>query len=114
MTSNKTVHIERNKLSDKMSRRDVQFYDLYKLKEPTDDINMLEDRSFKFTGVVPENDQIYGDIECTDFNQIFTNDSIVAEQFGQSISVKLTLGQDKQVTRKVTEDESKCKKLSPE
>jgi len=29
---------------------------------------MLKDRSFKVQGVIPDNDEIYGDIECTDFN----------------------------------------------
>lgn len=41
LNTNKTAHIERNKLSDKLGRRDVQFYDLYKLQMPQEDHNLL-------------------------------------------------------------------------
>jgi len=30
----KTRHITKNKISDKLSRRDVQYYDLYALQDP--------------------------------------------------------------------------------
>lgn len=33
----KTKHLVRNKLSDKLSRRDVHYYDLYALREPAEE-----------------------------------------------------------------------------
>ena len=38
---NTSVHLEPNKLSDKLNRRDIQFYDLYKFGKPEEDLNSL-------------------------------------------------------------------------
>lgn len=51
---------------------------------------------------------IYEDIEVKDFNTLFTNEGIIAEQFGQSISVKVKSRED-EVMRWVKEDLSKVK-----
>ena len=74
-----SAHISRNKLSDKMGRRDVAFYDLYKKKEPIEDYHALKDRNFRHEDVLPENDAIYGDIECDDFNMVFSNEDMINE-----------------------------------
>jgi hypothetical protein len=37
---------------------------------------------------------VYEDIEVKDFNTLFTNEGIIAEQFGQSISVKIRSKED--------------------
>ena len=98
-------HCKPNKLSDKMGRRDIQFYDLYKLDKPSDAVEKLEDKSYAREGVLKglykdeakneiinmddQDEPIYGDIEIDDFNKLFRNPNVIRDQFGESISVKL-------------------------
>ena len=45
----KTKLVQRNKISDKMSRRDIQYFDLYALKQPLDQYNSLaQDLGFPY------------------------------------------------------------------
>jgi hypothetical protein len=60
-------HLEQNKLSDKMGRRDIQFYDLYRLNEPQQAVNELKKEGFSWTENVYDQQQ-YEDIEVQDFN----------------------------------------------
>ena len=93
-TSRSVKHIQKDKLSDKMGRRDIIFYDLYKLKEPPEAVAKLQENGFNFHGILDipaEEEEVYGDIEADDFNELFINDHIIEEQFGKSITVKLTL-----------------------
>jgi len=46
----KTKHVQKNKISDKLNRRDVQYYDLYALQEPKEDFHrMRTDGGYPFT-----------------------------------------------------------------
>lgn len=46
----KAKHIQQNKVSDKLSRRDVQYFDLYALQEPLEDYQAMRDEGgFPFT-----------------------------------------------------------------
>ena len=71
-----------------MGRRDIQFYDLYKLDKPEKDVEKLQDKSYAIDGILrgqvrdaqgreidlDGNDEpIYGDIEIDDFNKLFRN-----------------------------------------
>lgn len=60
----------RNKISDKFTRRDVQFYDLYVKKECGEDLIKLKDAQYPLD---INADQYYRDIEVEDFNQLFWN-----------------------------------------
>ena len=51
-----------------------------------------------------ENEPIYGDLEVEDFNKLFRNEHLIKDKFGQSISVKLHMGEAGSMTRHVTED----------
>jgi hypothetical protein len=44
-------HIQRNKLSEKMGRRDIQFYDLYKLNEPISAVQELRQEGYWTEGI---------------------------------------------------------------
>jgi len=41
MAAHQSKHLKENKLSEKMGRRDIQFYDLYKLQKPPSDVEKL-------------------------------------------------------------------------
>ena len=94
-------------MSDKMGRRDIQFYDLHKLNEPQQEVIELKRVGLHTTEGAYDAD-VYEDIEVKDFNTLFTNEGIIAEQFGQSISVKIRLKED-EIMRQVKEDLSKVK-----
>lgn len=63
----KSDHMIRCKLSEKMGRRDIQFYDLYKLNEPAKAVTELKKEGYSWTENVFD-PQIYEDIEVPDFN----------------------------------------------
>ena len=106
-----------------MGRRDIQFYDLYKLDKPEKDVEKLQDKSYAIDGILrgqvrdaqdrvildlDGNDEpIYGDIEIDDFNKLFRNQHLIRDRFGESISVKVSVTADGAATREVTEDLSK-------
>ena len=72
-------HLDRNKLSDKLDRRDFIFYDTYKLGK-SDEVIPLQQSHFPHEGILnavtepqlpkdhQEEDNLYGDIELKDFN----------------------------------------------
>ena len=65
--------VQMDKLSDKLGRRDIKFYDLYKKHKEDKDVRALKDEGFKLEGVLDEpigegEEPIYGDIEVDDFN----------------------------------------------
>ena len=78
-----TKHIKRNKLSEKLSRRDVQYYDLYALKEPPEDYERMREEGFIHTKVDAQIKELYGDLAFQDFNNIFKNHGdIISKQYG--------------------------------
>ena len=100
------MHLIKNKLSEKMGRRDIQFYDVYKLRKPAEDVSAVHNTGYPLEGILTgkytdpvtnveskemcdEDEQNYGDIEVEDFNKLFRNPDLIEDQFGQSISVKL-------------------------
>ena len=58
-----------------MGRRDVQFYDLYKLGEPSEAVKDLRNEGFWTEDIYKPN--IYEDIEVNDFNQLFENQDLI-------------------------------------
>lgn len=64
-----------------MGRRDIQFYDLHKLNEPYQEVAELKRVGLHTAESVYDAD-VYEDIEVKDFNTLFTNEGIIAEQFG--------------------------------
>ena len=100
------MHLMKDKLSQKMGRRDIQFYDLYKLKKPEEYVTEINSKGLPLDGILTgtyvnpqtneeeyaitdENEHIYGDIEVDDFNKLFRNADLIEDQFGESIKVKL-------------------------
>ena len=94
MSLQQSRHIKENKLSEKMGRRDIQFYDLYKLEKPAQpDVERLKDKGFPLEGILKgmyvdertgeeihidgEKEPIYGDIEIDDFNKLFRNQHLI-------------------------------------
>ena len=126
-----SAHIVKDKLSDKMDRRDVTFYDLYKLHKPDESVNLLAHNHYPLENVLacgsgeakddneeekeegekaPVKDLIYGDIEVDDFNTLFKNPNLIEDRFGESISVIVKF--DKKtgaMERNVQEDLTKVK-----
>lgn len=54
-----------NKTSDKFTRRDIQFYDLYVKKENAEELSRLKDNQFPLEIGA---DQYYNELEVEDFN----------------------------------------------
>mmetsp|Transcript_39539 Transcript_39539/g.51786 ORF Transcript_39539/g.51786 Transcript_39539/m.51786 type:complete len:166 (-) Transcript_39539:599-1096(-) len=118
-------HFKPNKLSEKMGRRDIQFYDLYKLSKPDDAVEKLTDKSYALEGILrgqvrdsrgnvlvdldDDEEPIYGDIEIDDFNKLFRNQNLIRDRFGESISVKVNVTSSGTISREVNEDLSKAK-----
>ena len=79
-----------------MGRRDIQFYDLYKLNSKDEDVTKLIQSEYPIKGVLAcgankvneetkdeeEEDAIYGDLEVDDFNHLFKNPNLINEKFG--------------------------------
>lgn len=99
-------HLQTNKLSEKMNRRDIQFYDLYKLNEPPKSITELKKEGYAWTENVYD-PQIYDDMEVNDFNLIYNNEDLIAQQFGDTIRVQLHQQADRSCLRQVREDLSR-------
>ena len=85
-----------------MGRRDIQFYDLYKLNVPITAVQELKQEGYWTEGIYDP--EIYEDIEVTDFNQCFRSDDLIVKQFGQSIKVRLDLVEHNCLLRLVEED----------
>ena len=114
---NTSVHLEPNKLSDKLNRRDIQFYDLYKFGKPEEDLNSLLQSQLSREGVLnaitepqrpqeeQEEDGLYGDIEVDDFNQLWKDPDTIKNKFGQSIKVTLNFNKTNgTISHEVKED----------
>ena len=112
-----------------MDRRDVTFYDLYKLHKPDEAVNLLAHNHYPLEDVLacssgeakddneeekeegekaPAKDPIYGDIEVDDFNNLFKNPNLIEDRFGESISVTVKLNKKTgAMERNVQEDLTK-------
>ena len=97
-----TPHLQPNKTSDKFTRRDVQFYDLYVKKESGEELSRLKEHQFPLD---INADKIYDDLEgIQDFNELFWNPKLIDSKFGKSIKVQANFDpKSKTLTRKVTE-----------
>lgn len=69
----KTKHLVHNKLSDKLSRRDVHYFDLYALREPLEDYENMRNEGYPYTKMDAKINELYGDLAYPDFNYIFRN-----------------------------------------
>ena len=64
----KSKHIVHNKLSDKLSRRDVHYFDLYALHEPQSCYQQLREDGYPHTKADAKIKELYGDLAFPDFN----------------------------------------------
>jgi len=89
----KSKHLLHNKISDKLSRRDVQYYDLYALQDPKEEyIKIRSEGGFPYTQADAKIKELYGDLAWCDFNQVFKNHGdIVTQQYGKTLSVTLNV-----------------------
>lgn len=66
------VHLKKDKLSEKLGRRGIKFYDLYRHNKEDKDVRDLQDSGFKLRGIMDmdndEEEPVFGDIEVDDFN----------------------------------------------
>ena len=46
------MHLMKDKLSQKMGRRDIQFYDLYKLKKPEEYVTEINSKGLPLDGIL--------------------------------------------------------------
>ena len=99
-------HVVKSKLSEKMGRRDIQFYDLYKLNEPAKAVTELKKEGYSWTENVYD-PQIYEDMEVNDFNLLYHNEDLITQQYGKTIRVQLHLQADQSCLRQVREDLSR-------
>lgn len=59
-------------MSDKLSRRDVQYYDLYALHDPYEEFMKIRvEDGYPNTFVDAKIKELYGDLAYTDFNVVF-------------------------------------------
>ena len=94
----------KNKLSDKFTRRDMAFYDLYVVKSFEESQRALKDNQFPLDAGAQE---IYEDIEVEDMNELFNDDTLIETNFGETIQVELGL-REGQISRLVKEFEEKA------
>ena len=89
----KSKHIVKNKLSDKLSRRDVQYYDLYHLQEPKEDYQQFKcEGGYPYTSYEAKIKELYGDLAYQDFNSIFkSHGDVVEKQYGQTLKINLSI-----------------------
>ena len=72
--------VDKDRLSNKLNRRDVAYYDLYALHEPNEEFNIL-----RTNGGCPhsKNDmnipELYGDMAFEDFNTVFRSKGDVVQ-----------------------------------
>ena len=86
-------------MSDKLGRRCIQFYDLYKLEKPANEVDKLKDRCYPIEGILQgqvhdektgqvvldlngEDEPLFGDIEIDDFNKLFRNQHFIRDRYG--------------------------------
>lgn len=98
--------VEKNKMSQKLGRRDIQFYDLHKLNQPPEDVKDFHERNYETKESQYDADQ-YADIEVDNFNKVYENDDVIRKHYGDSIRVKLAVDAG-MVSRQVVEDLSKA------
>lgn len=99
----------KNKLSDKFSRRDVQFYDLYVKKECGEDLARLQDNQFPLN---IDADQYYEALEVTDFNKLFMNPNFMDESFGETIRITININSSRLIKRTIVENPERAKLIS--
>jgi hypothetical protein len=88
----KSIHLVKNKISDKLSRRDIHYYDMYALQQPHASFDKMRTEGFPYTQQDAKIKELYGDLAFPDFNQIFsTRGDIVSQQYGKTISVTLNV-----------------------
>lgn len=64
-----------------MSRRDIQYYDLYAKQEPSEDYQAMRDEGgFPYTQADAQIKEFYGDLAWLDFNTIFKNQGEVVSR----------------------------------
>lgn len=85
--------IDKDRLSNKLNRRDVAYYDLYALHEPHQEYHTLRTGGGAPTSTndmtIPE---LYGDMAYEDFNTVFrSKGDVVQQQYGDTIQVRLEL-----------------------
>jgi hypothetical protein len=70
-----------------MSRRDIQYFDLYEMHDPLEDFNHIkENENFPFSKEDAQIKELYGDLGAKDFNRIFRNNAeFIHRAFGRSI-----------------------------
>ena len=89
----KSKQIVPNKLSDKLSRREVQYYDLYHLQEPKEDYQRFKcEGGYPYAPYHAKIKELYGDLAYQDFNAVFKSQGdIVEKQYGQTLRVNLNI-----------------------
>lgn len=94
----KSKHIVKNKLSDKLNRRDVQYYDLYHLQEPKEEFQQFKcEGGYPYTPYEAKIKQLYGDLAYQDFNTIFkSHGDVVEKQYGLTLKVNLSISVKKE------------------
>jgi hypothetical protein len=107
--SSATLHMSKNKLSEKMGRRDILFYDLYKNSVPQELVMDLANKHLPYEEVLKcgedNEDPIYGDIEVDNFEMLYNDSHLIDDKYGETISVKVKFNkQTGAVNREVTED----------
>lgn len=69
--NSESVHLKKDKLSEKLGRRGIKFYDLYKLHKEDKDVRALMGEGFALNGILEQEngeEPVYGDLEVDDFN----------------------------------------------
>ena len=109
MKDGETTHLKKDKLAEKLGRRGIKFYDLYKFHKEDKDVRMLNDSGFKLHGIMEvdgtDEEPIFGDLEVDDFNQLYTNQDLIRQQFGETIRVKLTIQERTGDVERTVEDD---------
>ena len=86
----KSKHIQKDRISNKFSRRDVHYYDLYALHDPPDEYENMLRAGYPHSAAEAQLAKLYGDLAFSDFNQIFKNHGdVITKQYGQTISSEL-------------------------
>lgn len=94
----RSIHIQKNKLSDKFNRRDIQFYDLYVKNDNGEELAKLRDNQYPLN---IDAEQYYQELEVDDFNKLFANECFIDETFGSSIKIEVSFNGN--LIRKVKE-----------
>ena len=96
--------LDKDKVSNKMTRREYQFFSQYILQKRQDEINEMKN-TYPFE---IDAQQYYKDIHGGGFERLLNDDKdeLLIKQYGDSISVKLTFTEDGKINREVKEDPS--------